>query len=213
MKSPKKFVVELDDFTVGTALTNLLKIKEHFPNFKVTAFTIPMNISVAKGEMPLEKYKEWAAIVKQYDWIEIAIHGFSHMQDECKNIDRETAELMLTASEKMLKNELGLDYVKVFKAPYWLASKEMYEALANRGYLVAIDRNQLPPDIEGLQTYVYNWSIDEKRLPEGEWIKGHGHFYGTNNDIEFCMANMFDKFDTDSKFFTITEYAEAIRHD
>ncbi|RLB83745.1 MAG: hypothetical protein DRH17_00905 [Deltaproteobacteria bacterium] len=202
----KNFVIDYDDFTIGSAFKNLLRIKEHYPAFKVTAFTIPMNISVLKNELPFERLKEWAKIVSRHDWIEIAVHGYAHIPKECM-VDRENAEKLISDSEKVL-TDLGFNWVKVFKAPHWLSSKEMYECLRDRGYIVAVDRNQPKPWIEGLKIYIYNWSLDETALPRGEWIKGHGHFYGTPNDIQLTMPNFFANVPSTSKFYTITEYEE-----
>jgi hypothetical protein len=195
---PGKYVIDYDDFTVGTALSNLLRIKKHYPGFKVTAFTIPMHLSVLKKELPFERLKAWAEVVREYDWIEIAVHGYAHLREECL-VDRAKAERLLSESEKTL-TELGLPWVKVFKAPHWLASREMYECLRDRGYLVAVDRNQLKPDVPGLKTYTFNWSLDETVLPSEEWIKGHGHFYGTPNDILLTMSNLFSNLPTQASF-------------
>lgn len=202
-----KIVCDWDDLQVNTGLTSLLRIKEHYPNFRCTAFTIPMNQGVISRTMSLDRLREWAKIAAKYDWIEFALHGFMHIQKECV-LPREKAEILLSASEKCM-SELGLPYVKVFKAPFWQASTEMYECLRDRGYTVAVDRNQQKPVVPGLKTYVFNWSFDEVVLPQEEWIKGHGHFEGTNNDILLTMGNFLKNVPPDAEFHTVTEYLKA----
>lgn len=199
-------VVDIDDFGPGTALENLLKIKEHYPKFKVTALMIPGNISLFTGDLTMDKYKEWAAIVKEnLDWIEICPHGFGHIKGEMLLASKKEAKMLIKAAENMLKY-LGLPFTKVWKSPYWQTSEAAYKVLRDMGYTVMVDRNQPRPEIKDLKTYFYNWSIDEP-MPKGSLIKAHGHFYGTNNDIALCMPNLFS-LPPDTEFLKISEYLE-----
>lgn len=185
----KRVILDIDDFTLGTALANLKKIKEHYPNFKCSVFMIPCNMSLLTGDLPYDKYKEWAEIVREnLDWIEICLHGFGHTEGEML-VDKKKAKMIVKAGENMLK-DLGLPHANIFKAPFWQMSDDAYKVLKGMGYTVAVDRNQPMPKIKGLKTYVFNWSIEEI-MPEIPTVKAHSHCYGTSNDIGLCMGNLF----------------------
>lgn len=202
-------VMDVDDF--GFLLPghdDLLRLKKTFPNFKITAFTIPIpaqfyNTSNAK-QFTMAKYRKWAALVNQMDWLEVAIHGFSHTHNEME-VGYDKAIKMLTATENYFA-EIGLNYSKIFKAPFWQYSYDALVALRDKGYTVAIDRNHERPVPEGLKTYIYNWSFEEVP-PEEKIIKGHGHFTGRNqNNIADTLANICHYLPTNTKFLTIGEY-------
>jgi len=215
-----KVIFDLDDFQIGNALENLKKIKEHFPQFKCTAFTIPMNINLITGEITMKKYKQWIEAVKECDWIEIALHGFNHLPPpEMKEFERDgkiykvnkkRAEEIIRAGENLLK-QLELPFVKVWKSPFWETSDEAYEVLKERDYIVGVDKNQPLPKLEGLKMYQYNWSIDEE-MPKGDVIKAHSHCYGTNNDLTMNLFNIL-KLPEDSEFLTVSEYWNQYQKD
>jgi hypothetical protein len=98
---------------------------------------------------------------------------------------------------------MGIDFAKVFKAPHWEISKEFEEVLAERGYVLAIDRNR-PIVRANIPTYVWSWSIDEP-IPNYPLVKGHGHVHLTNNGLDACLPNLL-KLPTDIEFKTISEY-------
>jgi len=201
----KTVVFNLDDFGIGNAIDNLLIIKEHIPTFRCTMFTIPMNVSVLTGDLGLEKLEEWAKIISEYDWIEIALHGFAHQDHEGGKADtREKAEVLVKASENMA-NRIGLKPVKVWKSPFWVSSDALYEYLTEMDYIVAVDKNQPIPQTKGMKKYIHNWSIDTP-APATDVIKAHGHCYGTNNDINTCIGNFMREVPADAEYLTISEY-------
>lgn len=211
-------VMDVDDF--GFLLPghdDLLRLRKTYPNFKITAFTIPIpkeffNTTNAK-QFTNEKYRKWAKIVNELEWLEIAIHGFTHIHNEME-CSYEKANTTLMAIENFF-GEMGLNYSKIFKAPYWQYSYDALVALRDRGYTVAIDRNHPRPIPEGLKTYLYNWSFEEplpetRPLPESlgyEEIKGHGHFTGRNtNNIMDALPNILHYLPEQTHFMTIGEY-------
>jgi hypothetical protein len=99
--------------------------------------------------------------------------------------------------------ESGTPFVKVFKAPYWQMSKEFEQVLYERGYTVAIDRNN-PLFYTPALKYVWNWSIDEP-ISDYPIIKAHGHMHETKNGLDTCLPNLL-KIPTDVEFQTIGEY-------
>jgi len=210
--SQSVFVLDIDDY--GLLLPgneDILRIKQHYENFKITCFTIPFPKEFFLKEnwkhFTKEKYQKWAEIVNSYDWMEIAIHGFSHTTFEF-DCPYNKANEMLDAIENLWK-EVGLKYKKIFKAPYWQYSYDSLVALKERGYIVAIDRNFPRSVPEGLQVYVYNWSFEEK-IPNVKIIKGHGHAYareGTKNPIGECYQNIISQIPEGAQFKFISELA------
>ncbi len=212
------FVMDVDDFGfLLPGYDDLLRLKKSFPKFRITAFSIPLPKEFYGSEnakqFTTEKYKKWAGIVNEQDWIEIAIHGFSHTHNEMET-SYEKATDTLKAAENFF-NQMGLKFSKIFKAPYWQYSYDALMALRDREYVVAIDRNHQRPVPDGLKTYIYNWSFEEP-IPElkpitnkimFEPIKGHGHFTGNNsNNISDALANMLHHIDKNSTFLTVGEY-------
>lgn len=211
-------VMDVDDFGfLLPGYDDLLRLKKSFPDFKITAFTIPLPKEFYhpqnSKQFSIEKYKQWAKIVNEHDWIEVAIHGFSHVHNEME-VSYEQAIKTIQAFENLFA-QIGLNYKKIFKAPYWQYSYDALVALRDRGYIVGIDRNFQRPVPDGLQTYIYNWSFEEP-LPEFHAlpdkieytpIKGHGHFTGQNtNNIGDTLANILHHLPSDAKFITIGEY-------
>ena len=181
----------------------LVKLKEHFPNFKCTCFTPAFNLKIFTKEVSVEKFKEWGKLVAENgDWIEIAPHGFAHLRGECLEQDRRKWETMILAIENVFK-QLGIKFAKVFKAPHWEISKTGEEVLKERGYTLAIDRNN-PVVHTDIPTYIFNWSIDEP-IPDYHTVKGHGHIWLTPNGLDKCLPNLL-KIPQDAQFKFISEY-------
>lgn len=199
-------VVDVDDLSpVKLGLETLIKMREHYPNFKVTAFTPALDQSIAQGKTKEKKLKEWADLVKQYDWLEIAPHGFLHLKEEML-CDYDSAVKIIKGCEAVFK-KIGLPFVKIWKSPYWQTSKETYEAMRDHGYVVAVDKNQELPDVPGLEVYIFNKSLEEPfNGQEEDVVKWHGHVGGTfYNDISLC-AHSITTAPTDARFLTISEY-------
>jgi len=198
-----KFILDFDDFApVMPGMDNLLSLKEHFPNFKCTCFTSAFSMSIITRQIDVSKMKEWFGLVKQYPWIEIAPHGFVHQKGEGMTKDAKSSEIFVTAIENLFK-ENKINFVKVFKAPFWEMSEHLEKELFKRGYTIALNRDD-PMSYTDAPKYVYNWSIDEP-IPDYHTIKGHGHVYGTNNGLNFCLPNLL-KIPQSAEFLTIGEY-------
>lgn len=202
-KIKQKFILDFDDLSpTSPGLDQLQKMKEHFPTFKCTCFTPAFNPQILTRNITTNKMKEWFKLISDYDWIEIAPHGFIHEKGECMVKDKQAGLIMIDAIENIF-TEAGVNFIKVFKAPYWLWNKQFEEALYERGYTVAIDRNN-PQSFTDAPKYVWNWSIDNP-IPEYHTIKGHGHVYGTNNGIDICLPNLL-RIPQSAEFLTIGEY-------
>jgi len=204
------FVMEWDDLQFGKpGLDMILKLKEHYPDFKCTLFMTPIpEIILRKKAKPVE-YKSWANYLKQ-DWIEICPHGLQHAKGEMefyynkgkkKDVTFKDANLMIDAAEHTFK-QLNLPFKKIWRSPFWQTSKGAYKALWDKGYTVAVDPNQDIPS--GGPIYLYNWST-EKPVPYYPLVKGHGHLYGlSTNTIHKCMDKLLNM-PSDAEFKFVSE--------
>jgi len=201
-KIKQTIILDLDDLMpITPGLDHILSMKEHYPNFKCTCFTPAFCSLVWKRQLDVNKVKAWFEMLKQYPWIEIAPHGFVHERGECM-VGRKEAIKMIDTIE-MVFRESKTPFIKVFKAPHWEMSKEFEEVLHERGYTIAIDRNN-PVSYTNAPKYIWNWSIDEP-IMDYPIIRAHGHMHGTNNGLDTCLPNLL-KIPTDVEFQTIGEY-------
>lgn len=201
------FILDFDDLSATSeGLDDLMTVKEHYPGFKCTCFVSPLNPQLLTGKLKLEDYKRWTKAIRELDWLEIAPHGFGHVENEMER-GKEKSELIVNAIEKAF-DEIGLPYAKVFKAPYWQISTQAMRVLKDKGYKIAWNRDEKPPREFKDILYIYNWSIEESVPKEKKVVKGHGHVGGTmNNDISWCLPNLLN-IPTNAKFKTVSEYLD-----
>ncbi|MAG44714.1 hypothetical protein CL633_02390 [bacterium] len=216
-------IIDLDDYCLTSPNFNyILRLKSHFPKFKITLFTVPLDPTIMTARNTMKQYVDWAKMLQEYqDWIEIVPHGFMHNKGEML-VEYQQAKDIIKASENMFtqvkfrekrflighknkKYKLDIPYKKIFKAPKWEMSDDAYRAARDMGYVIGVDRNQPSPKIENLNTYKYNWSIEEPFPEDYMVVKGHGHMVGMNNDLALCYENLL-KMPTDAVFMTISEY-------
>lgn len=204
----KKVAFSVDDFSViNNRMDLFLKIKEHYPDFKVSLFTIPFDISVEGNiQNHIHRDKALELIKKNLDWLEIIPHGLTHMPNEMEKVDYYGfRDLILPAIDEALTKD-GLPYAKGFKAPYWLWNDGVVKALDESGWWGAIDRNQ--PDMpKTKKTYTYTYSIDEPfwESPD-ETLLLHGHIDRVSaNDLDRCFLNMF-KIQDDIEWHFVSEF-------
>lgn len=130
----------------------------------------------------MKKYKDWARVINQFDWIEIAVHGTIHIKGEyfC---NEKRAKLLLKAAENVLE-KAGLNYVKIFKPPYWQLSQGALDALYEKGYVVALNTEH-PPKLQipkDMKIYWFNHNLKDP-IPNKEVLRIHGHIYEYNNAL------------------------------
>lgn len=165
-----KVALEYDDFgPINSSFGILESFKEHYPDFKVTMFTVPWDIrfgdNYGKGApITLEKYKPWVNAVNDCDWIEIALHGLSHAPMEFSELSYEAAIKRLVVGMKMFENVGIKNFVKIFKAPQWALSPEAKKAAEDMGFVVVED-------------HYYNWNLanDKPDKDSKEPYIMHGH--------------------------------------
>lgn len=204
----QKLALDFDDLCYSCHNLEIFqKLKEHYPELKVTLFTIPMDIGYLRGKPWSEFMREskvWRDTINKLDWVELGVHGLAHMQNEFMCEVSEAIQ-KLQAGEKVMQ-EMGMKYKKIFKAPFWQMTDEVARAIEKRGYVIAIDRNKSIP--KGLKKYYqYNWSIEEPFPKTLKVIKGHGHiarFFGSStpntNGLDGCFTKLMKIPDVEFKF-------------
>ncbi|MHB8483958.1 MAG: DUF2334 domain-containing protein [Nitrospiria bacterium] len=200
-----KISLDFDDFSLeNNNFFYLKQLKELYPDIKFSMFYIPVDQQYKARLMDLQREavrNEIANAVKE-GWMELIPHGLMHIFGEFKNASYEDMEIVLKAYEEHFK-ELDVPYVKGFKAPNWLMSTEAIRCLNDKGWFLAIDRNQ-PETLKAKRNYVYNWSIDEP-FPKLKLVKGHGHISEPSlNSISLSFKNLV-KIPHDYKWVFVSE--------
>lgn len=195
-----KFAVEFDDFSPRNSnLSYLEEIKEHYPDFKVTLFTVPWEIRFgSQAPITLPDFEPWVRAVKgAEDWIEIALHGLTHAPLEFGEISYEGAKKRILVAEKMFENR-GIKLAKIFKAPQWALSVEGKKAAEDLGYKVVED-------------HYYPWNLKDDLTPElmaqaeKKIVVAHGHVQNTmGNGTEEVMPRIM-KLPPGTKFYKLSE--------
>lgn len=209
MDKIKEVVLDLDDFQMDSPMQQLIMMKEHYPDFKVSCFVAPLHKGLLNGQVEEKKLHEWAELINSYDWIEVCPHGLAHMFKEVE-VNMATAEKLVWSVEKMF-DRIGLKYKKIWKSPHWQTSNAAYKVLRDAGYVVATDRNQEKPAIPDMKQYRFNWSIDEP-IKNRKVLKAHGHMVTTKNSIVKCLPNLME-IPADVKWITISEYLKKYGQD
>lgn len=205
----KKVALSLDDFSVlNNRLDLLYKIKEHYPNFKVSMFTIPVDLHYEKDIQRIYRDAALEKIKECLDWIQIIPHGLTHMAKEMEKCDRGLFKYgVLPSIDEAFKKD-GLPYEKGFKAPFWLWNQEIVDVLDEEGWWGGIDRNQ-PGMLSTKKFYKYSHSLEEPYYESNlETIKLHGHLDQVSaNDLERCFLNIF-KLPPDVEWVYVTDFIE-----
>jgi len=196
-----KIIIELDDFGPRNSSFSLLEdLRDHYKNFKITLFTVPWEIRWGEPTpITEEKFEPFCeAVKKSQDWMEIAIHGLSHLPGEFKLISYDEAKKRVGIAEKMLINR-GINYAKIFKAPHWQLSEAGERAVTDLGFKVVKDG-------------YYNWNLKDEMPKDKDLIIGHGHIQidSCQNGLEQVMPKLL-KLPADTEFLWLSEYLGAGR--
>lgn len=204
----KTVVLDFDDFSIlRSRLDLLLKIKEHYPKFKVSMFTIPYDYEYEMSDLRVFRDSTLAKIKENLDWIQIIPHGLSHIPREFENADKEAMELSLKAIKEVFDKD-GLPFVNGFKAPYWLWNQDVVDVLDKHNWFGGVDRNQ-PKMLKTKKYYVYDYSIDEPFWEtDKEVVKLHGHMtLPSTNNLQDCLINLF-KLPNNVEFKYVTDFLQ-----
>jgi hypothetical protein len=182
----------------------LLKLKEHFPSFKVSLFTVP--IDEKKDWGPYTLREDYLKLIKEnLDWMQIIPHGYIHNGSEMKRMEYgEFKHIVLPAIMDAFKKD-GLPYEHGFKPPHWRWNEGVVRALDEIGWWGAVDPRQ--PRMEcPKKFYKHNCSIDDIDYSL-DILKLHGHVYGTRNDLGKCFDNLL-KIPKSATWHFVTEFLE-----
>lgn len=187
------YSLDLDDASVLNTRLDLLKdIKDHYPDFKVSLFFIPLDPRFEMSTQRMYRDKHLASLKENLDWIELIPHGITHLPNEFAKCDYYTfRDSVIPALEEQFEKD-GLPFKKGFKAPYWLWNEGVVRALDEAGWFGATDRNQ-PDMLATKRNYVYTHSLEEPFYhSKNEVINLHGHVDGVSkNDLERNFLSIF----------------------
>lgn len=205
----KTIVLDFDDYSWIRSRPDLLReLKEHYPKLKVSMFTIPFDVAAENTRLRLQRDVGIRFTKENADWIQIIPHGLLHTPQEFLHCDKDTMRLALKAIDDTFKKD-GIEYVKGFKAPYWLWNQDVVDVLDEEGWFGGVDPNQ--PDMLRTRVYYeYSDSIDtEFWKVDKELYKLHGHMsLPSTNNIEDCFLNLM-KMPRDAEFKFVTDYLEG----
>lgn len=203
-----KVALDLHDFSVvNNRLGLLLKLKEVFPDFKVSLFIVTHDDIMDWG--PSLLYKEYLGVIKKnLDWLQIIPHSYKHNGREAKSFDTyEFGEMLLPAIERDLK-DLELPYVNGYCAPHWEWNRSVVSVLDEMNWWGAVDRDKKM--LYTKKYYKYNYLLNEPFYEsKDEVLKLHGHVYGTKNDLGECFENLL-KLPKDTKWHFVTDFIETL---
>lgn len=188
-----RVVFDIDDFCDDwNCLPELDRLKERYPDFRCTLFTIPTRTSRGLLMRAVER-----------DWIEVAVHGVSH--DPNQELNHMSAEQLEIEMESVFASDVGQYYTRGFRPPGWAISRQHCDVLTRLGFWVALhqrDERLLAP-----------------RCKEGYYVCGprfpywHAHTSGPGqkahavckNGIAETMDELMNKWPRSQKFTKVSE--------
>lgn len=202
-----KVVLDLHDWTpVHNCFDVLLKLKAHFPKFKVSLFAIPYDLPMDYG--PYLNRKQLVEEAKKHlDWIQLIPHGLVHDRREARKWDYELFKHKIFPEIVAGFNIDGLPFEKGFVAPHWDWNDGVVKYLDEIGWWGAVLREDTMKKTRRFYRYTHllNEPFWESNLPV---LKLHGHTYGTKNDVGKCLDNLF-KLPKDTDFYFVTDFIET----
>ena len=200
-----KICLDIDDGSVLRTRWDLLfRLREHYPNLKVSLFWVPYDYATERNGVLMINWDSRLKIIRDnQDWVEVIPHGLSHAYPEFEKADEEATRASIKAIETILETQ-KIKYAKGFKAPFWKWNEEVCRVLDDLEYFGASDPNQMMPRTK--RDYQYTDSIDTKWWENEKTFYGlHGHMcYPDPNNLEDCMVNLL-KIPQDAEFLFVSE--------
>lgn len=129
----KKAVIIFDDFEENEDyLNNLKDLKSKIPTIKFSLFTIPSKTSY-----------NFIKKIRNYEWIELCIHGYYHTQYE---------EVSISTIQSLIAN----GYKPIYKPPYWSITDDMLSKLNSNKIKTVLHANDTRDGIK------HNWDLSEE---------------------------------------------------
>lgn len=202
-----KVVLNLDDFTpVQNRFDLLYRLKDYFPDFKVSMFTIPIDKKMDYGPYCIRP-QLLEEVKRNLDWLQIIPHGLTHSSSwELREMSYEDFKFKTLPSVIRSFELDGLPFVKGFKAPHWKWSEGVVKVLDEEGWWGAVLREGGMPTPK--RSYVYTHLLNEPFWESDvEVLKLHGHMYGTKNDLGLCFDNLL-KLPRETQFSYVTDFID-----
>lgn len=161
--------IDLDDYSpLNNNIGLMEQLKERYPDFKITLFTVPWEIRwKADGQgTPItdDRWTPWVEATKQAikdGWMEIAIHGLTHAPSEFLNMGYDDTRKRIIVAQKMFENR-GIKTCDLWKAPQWQASDDAKRAVKDMGLRIVEDG-------------YYNWNLKDDMPEKKRKLIAHGH--------------------------------------
>jgi hypothetical protein len=197
---------DLHDFSIlNNYFDLLLKLREYYPTFKVSLFTVPFDIKHKEGN----RQEALTKIKTCLDWIQIIPHGIYHNSSEMRRCSyQQFKDHVIPAITSYFNND-GLPFVKGFCAPHWNWNTNVVRCLDDMGWWGAISPKRL--DMPSTKKfYQYSYALDEPYLEvKSNILKLHGHLNGTSkDDLGKCFHNIF-KLPLSTEWHFVTDYLEV----
>lgn len=170
-------VFELDDHPIdhGHTIAVMRRFKRVNPNFKANLFCVPELMTSKRIHELL-----------RLPFIRIYPHGFEHAKGECRFVDDQT----LRRLDQLRDSNV---FHRVFKAPRYGYSTEFLRALADRGFIAAINTLNQIDEIPPMRTYErranelnckdqLQYCLRHSRYPDGKAF-GRGVGNGSRSSI------------------------------
>jgi hypothetical protein len=175
-----KISCDYDDFSPMNHRFDILdKIRERYPDFKVTMFTVPWEIRLSpstKGTpITHDRYKPWVdKVIEAVDegWMDISLHGLTHAPREMENLTYQEVKNRILTGQKMFEN-VGIKINDLFKAPQWLISEDGKKAVEDLG-------------LKLMEDHYYNWNLKDDKPKKKKKLIAHGH-------VQDVMGNGLDE--------------------
>ena len=184
-------IVDFDDFQPSAdGIFYMDKLKEMYPDFKVTMFAIPGRLLTNRDSL-----NKWET---RKEWIQLAVHGWSHCDNfEATRWNKADTIWYMKATDEVFPGV----FQHGFKAPGWQIGDECYKGLLELDYWVADQRYNDERRPEGLKCY----STGHPWIVHGHtWDMGYHPFNGVG---QIMKENRFP-FKVDTKFHFISEVIE-----
>lgn len=207
----KKVSLDLHDFSIhNNHLDQLLEIKSHIPNFKVSMFTIPYDYPLETHPvMRINRQAQLDRIKENLSWIQLIPHGVMHIDNEFANCDKHTMRMVIDGIGDIFDKD-NLPYEKGFCAPFWLWNEDVVSVLDDNGWWGAVDRNQSNM-VCPKRFYKYSHSLEEPFwTTTDDILKLHGHMdKPSKNNLDDCFMNIL-KLDDNVEWHFVTDFIETL---
>jgi glycosyltransferase involved in cell wall biosynthesis len=203
---PRNICLNFDDFSpINNNLFFLRKLRQNYPNLKVSLFTVPATVQTGTIESFLKHPRFCDEIRKESDWLELLPHGWHHPDMEQESPEFQKMSYFDTTNYLKLVDELfkkiDLPYKKIFKPPQYRISEAAKDCFRDNGWTLALsgEGQYWPSDIK---TVTWNWNIRHP-LPLRKDIISYGHISDIGNGLVECWPRLLEMpSDTNFKFLS-----------